>query len=298
MRARAPGKLVISGAYAVLYGAPAVVTAVSRYAIADTSRPPDRVTPEVRAALGSKAAPWFDAAELRGPKGKLGLGSSAAILVASLAALALDEGVRDDDHTLARAVLDRALDAHRAAQGGGSGVDVACSALGGTLVARRTGGDLITEQVSLPAALHFEAWAGGSPASTAHFLGKVAELASREPERFEHCMEGLCSAATAAAAATSRDAAADFLTQLDAQRRGLDQLGHAAGVEIVTAEVAELGELAAREGAVVLPSGAGGGDVALFLGRSPPSAALAALRAALGHEPVELSLGARGVHAW
>ena len=35
MRARAPGKLVLSGAYAVLEGAPALVAAVDRYAVAD-----------------------------------------------------------------------------------------------------------------------------------------------------------------------------------------------------------------------------------------------------------------------
>ena len=61
MRARAPGKLVLSGAYAVLYGAPAIVTAVSRYAIADTGRAAEFVTPEVRAAIGDRCAPWFDA---------------------------------------------------------------------------------------------------------------------------------------------------------------------------------------------------------------------------------------------
>ena len=40
-RARAPGKVVLSGAYAVLAGAPAIVSAVSRYVTADTSRPAD-----------------------------------------------------------------------------------------------------------------------------------------------------------------------------------------------------------------------------------------------------------------
>ena len=38
MRARAPGKLVLSGAYAVLEGAPALVAAVDRYALADSER--------------------------------------------------------------------------------------------------------------------------------------------------------------------------------------------------------------------------------------------------------------------
>ena len=61
MRARAPGKLVLSGAYAVLEGAPALVAAVDRYVVADTARAAELVTPEVRAAIGDAAAPWFDA---------------------------------------------------------------------------------------------------------------------------------------------------------------------------------------------------------------------------------------------
>ncbi len=38
MIARAPGKIVISGAYAVREGAPAIVAAVDRYAVADGAR--------------------------------------------------------------------------------------------------------------------------------------------------------------------------------------------------------------------------------------------------------------------
>ena len=87
MRARAPGKVVISGAYAVLEGAPAIVAAVDRYAVADTARAPDFVSDEVRVALGGRRAPLVDASALRADGRKLGLGSSAAILVASLAAL-------------------------------------------------------------------------------------------------------------------------------------------------------------------------------------------------------------------
>ncbi|MBM4364466.1 MAG: phosphomevalonate kinase, partial [Deltaproteobacteria bacterium] len=82
MIARAPGKLVLSGAYAVLEGAPAIVTAVDRWVTADTGRPADRLTPEVSAALAGRTAPWFDAGPLRDGEQKLGLGSSAAILVA------------------------------------------------------------------------------------------------------------------------------------------------------------------------------------------------------------------------
>ncbi len=42
MRARAPGKVVLSGAYSVLRGAPAIVTAVDRYVEADDGEPETR----------------------------------------------------------------------------------------------------------------------------------------------------------------------------------------------------------------------------------------------------------------
>lgn len=294
MKARAPGKVVISGAYAVLEGAPAIVSAVSRYVLADTERAAELVTPEVRAALGELPAPWFDASALRGPRGKLGLGSSAAILVASLAALALAAGGRADDPTL----LERALAAHRAAQGGGSGVDVAASVRGGTLIARRSEQGLVTEQVRLPRGLVWEVWAGGQPASTADFVRSVAALAERDEPRFTERMAALVRHAEGAARAVRDGDASGLLSHLSGQRRGLAGLGQAAGIPIVTPELEELASLAEREGAVVIPSGAGGGDVALFVARARPSASLSALRERLGHERLELELEARGVHAW
>jgi phosphomevalonate kinase len=298
VKARAPGKVVISGAYAVLWGAPAIVSAVSRYAVADTARPADLLTPEVRAALGGEAAPWFDASALRGERGKLGLGSSAAILVASLAALALQEGTTNEDGELARAVLAPALAAHREAQGGGSGIDVATAAHGGTLVARLAGAGLSIEHVELPRGLVWQVWAGGHPTSTSSFVARVKELEAREPEVFAAQMTALGLHAEGAVQAVLDGNGDALLAHLGSQRHGLAGLGHAAGIPIVTSDVEELAELATRDGAVVMPSGAGGGDVALFVGREPPSRAVLELRARLGHQELGLTLAARGVHAW
>ncbi len=49
MRVFAPGKLVLTGAYAVLEGAPAIVVATNRGAVADATRVALTATPEVRA---------------------------------------------------------------------------------------------------------------------------------------------------------------------------------------------------------------------------------------------------------
>ena len=161
MRAQAPGKVVLSGAYAVLDGAPAIVAAVDRYAVADSARAPDFVSEEVRAALGDRPAPFVDARALRQGSRKLGLGSSAAILVASLAALELEREPELSHGELVERVIDRALVAHARAQGGGSGIDVAASAYGGVILARRVAAGLEVSSLSLPPGLRISVFALG-----------------------------------------------------------------------------------------------------------------------------------------
>src|SRR5215213_4826993 len=159
MIARAPGKVVISGAYAVLEGAPAIVAAIDRYVLADAERAPEKTTAEVREALkrrGPSPHPWFDASALRSGGAqdrKLGLGSSAAILVSCLASLELGNDSDLDDAALSARVFGPALAAHRAAQGGGSGVDVAASAFGGIQVCRMVPDGLVRKALALPPAL-------------------------------------------------------------------------------------------------------------------------------------------------
>ena len=297
MKARAPGKIVISGAYAVLEGAPSVVTAADRYATADTSRPADLLTPEVKAALRGRKAPWFDASALRGQSGKLGLGSSAAILAASLGALAGEENPALSDDELRAKVLEPALVAHRAAQGGGSGIDVAASVLGGTIVAARKGnGPLATHPVELPSGLHFAVLFAGVPATTSELVGKVRAFKARSPHSYGGVMENLVLAAEDAERAFDEGSATGVIRALRDQLRGLTDLGEHAGIRIVTREVARLADVASEEDAVILPAGAGGGDIALYVGEKAPSPRLEAAFDAERHTRLELSLGATGLH--
>jgi phosphomevalonate kinase len=289
--------LVLSGAYAVLTGAPALVAAVDRYVLADSARAATFLTPEVQAALGERAAPWFDASALREGDQKLGLGSSAAILVASLAALELAVELALPDDQLCARVYQRALVAHRTAQGGGSGVDVAASAHGGVLAARRKGGELVLSRIALPSALHFEVWACTASASTSAFLARIAEFAARDPAAHGRCIAAQADAAESALAAAERGDAADFVHAIARQVTTLTALGESAGIAIVTAELGELAQLAAAQGAAFLPAGAGGGDVAYWVGASAPPAAFALRARELGLSRVALALGARGVHA-
>jgi phosphomevalonate kinase len=307
VKARAPGKLVLSGAYAVLDGAPAIVSAVDRYVTADATRRADFITPEVRAALGADTeVPWFDAGALRERGEKLGLGSSAAILVASLAARTLRERGPLGDFELCELVFEPALRAHAEAQGGGSGVDVAAAAFGGTLVFHRKGAEGPADpsrpsvpsivRSGLPAGVEIETWWSGRPATTADFVRRVKALAVREPSLYAERMGAQVDAAERAVHAALAGHAADFVAALAAQRLALLELGRAAEVNIVTEFVTRLA--AAAPEAAVLPAGAGGGDIVLHVGAGPSSPVFRGLAAELAHQLVPLALGARGVHAF
>lgn len=294
MRARAPGKLVLSGAYAVLEGAPALVAAVDRYVEADGARPADFEAAEVLEAVrrGHLAAPvGYDASALRSEGRKLGLGSSAAILAASLAAGGFSE---IPDEALAATIFPIALSVHRAAQGGGSGVDVAAACFGGvSRCALAPGGDLAVAPHHLPGDVVIEVFACGRAASTRDMLARVRALSEREPARHRAILDDIGAGARAAVAANDAPA---FVAAIRRQRDGLAALGEAAGCAIVTEEVARLDAIAAGEGACFTPSGAGGGDVALHHGFAPSSAAFreAATREGLTRVPMEI--GARGLH--
>ncbi|HEY3498285.1 MAG TPA: hypothetical protein VGK73_26500 [Polyangiaceae bacterium] len=296
MRARAPGKIVISGAYAVLEGAPAIVSAVDRFVLADAARPAAFVTPEVRAALGEAAAPWFDASALREGDRKLGLGSSAAILVASLAARIVAERGAVSDRELCEAVAATAFRAHAVAQHGGSGVDVAAASYGGTFVFRRAAPEA-AEAHALPGGLHVEIWWSGAEASTRELVARVFALREHDAAAFARLLGAQAEAAEAAERALRSADARALVAALAAQRRVLDALGKAAGAPIVTDSARELAELAERDGSAALPAGAGGGDVVIFAGCAPAAAAFRELAALRGYRHIALALGARGVHA-
>jgi len=293
MIACAPGKVVISGAYAVLHGAPAIVSAVDLYVRADSKKKSDFVTPEVRVALHHEEAPCFDANALRRDGRKVGLGSSAAILVASIAARHPELVTRDPKR---RELFQRALVAHREAQGGGSGCDVLASVYGGTSVARMRDSDLDRSAVSLPGDLHVELWVAPSTASTSQMLSKVRALAETRPTEHEHLMTDLTSAAEAAAEAVNDGDSEAFLQALTGQREGLTELGQAAGIAIVTKQVQALASRAAETQSVVIPAGAGGGDIVLYVGFSPPSKALLQYAAELDHRPLGARIHARALY--
>jgi phosphomevalonate kinase len=296
VKAIAPGKLVLTGAYAVLRGAPAIVIAVDRYAVADASCRALSVTMEVAAALGDEPAPHVDTAALHDGDGrKLGLGSSAAALVASLAARALARGL-DPAVPLGRARLFRAARvAHARAQRGGSGVDVAASVHGGALRYAIDRDAAVVRALELPARLVVAAYFSGSSARTSDLRARVDAHAARYPKQHAALAAGMAEAADLAAGLFEAGEAARFVAAAGAYGGLLAGLGRAADAPIVPPAFAELGALAEREGAAFFPSGAGGGDVGVWLSTAPPSPAFDAFARALACRPLPFSIDRGGV---
>lgn len=289
----APGKLVLSGAYVVLDGAPAVVSAVGLYAVADSDRRGRAAGPELREAFGTKLAPLVDTQRMRAAGQKLGVGSSAAALVAALAA---DRWTSEDDATpeSLASIADDAVAAHRRAQGGGSGIDVIASTYGGVRVCRRVSDETPAHApAELPQGLVLEAFRCPDSASTRELLARVRTLSPADYDRLTGpAREG----ADEVVLGLERGDVTAILAGLDRQRLAMQALGEAADAPILPPYLLELGQIAAQEGAVLAQAGAGGGDVAFYAGREPSSAALRGEAARLGLASVPLVWSARGVH--
>jgi phosphomevalonate kinase len=293
--ASAPGKLVLSGAYVVLDGAPAVVTAVSRRATADASRRAEFLSPELRAAFGD-GAPFVDSSPMRKDGRKLGLGSSAAVLVAALGARTRALGLPLDETTRAL-IADEAYMAHRFAQGGGSGVDILAATHGGTLLCRADPPRPPRwERIRLPPGLLLEAWICPESASTSALLEPIRALRRDAPPRY---------AALTAPAAAGAAAVEQALRQGDprllregllAQAEAMLVLGDATSVPIFPPYLRALFEHRPPR-SVVAQAGAGGGDIALFWGEDPSPPAWREEARMAGLELLPLSVEAEGLRA-
>jgi phosphomevalonate kinase len=288
--ARAPGKLVALGEYAVLDGAPAVVLALDRYVEAVigpsedgscrlTVRASDVVerrfapatpsgTPLVDLVTSTVAAPlaWsttIDSQALFAGSAKLGLGSSAAALCAwagAYHAFARGRGAAAPHPSVAALI-----DLHRRFQGGkGSGLDVAASYTGGAITfSLAASGVPQIGSVRLPNRVGFAGSFAGRSASTPGLVAHYRAWRRDRPREAEALMRRLTALAEAGCAALGVDDAAAWLDVFAAYGRGLQELGEAIGAEIVTAEHREIGAEAQRHGVAYKVSGAGGGDLGL-----------------------------------
>jgi len=294
MKTRAPGKVMITGGYSVLEGAPALVVAVDRYAHADTDRPEESPTAEVAHALGDKA-PACDRSELFHEGAKMGLGSSAAVLVASLGATFAARGQDLQDPDVRSNIFSRARDAHVQVQGGGSGFDVAASTYGGVLRYSLLSGVPCVLHAELPEELHFSVYFSGESARTSDLLAQVREFRERDPNAHQRCLIDLAQASEFAVQQCEAGTAREFIVAVRRFGEALEELGEAGDCPIVPLSFKRLTVAAAEERATFLPSGAGGGDIGVFLGEAPPSENFVARASQLGMHPLTLSIDRYGV---
>ncbi len=290
VRARAPGKLLLSGAYAVLDGTPAIVCAVDRYAHAFEGIAIGEAPAEVR-ALERPCA--IDVRELAQGGMKLGLGSSAAALVAAMALRAAERGEDPTSVSVRRTIFVGAREVHARVQGGGSGVDVAASTFGGVL---RYVSDALAEPVELPPEIRIVAFFSGTSARTSELRGRVEALRDRDPSTYRARMTLLAEIAGAASRAVQERDATRFVAAIGDSLAALVALGSAADAPIVLPAFAELGATAAVERAAFIPSGAGGGDIGVFVGTATPSASFMRHAERVGMIHVPLGIDSRGVH--
>ena len=263
--ASAPGKIVLAGEYAVLWDAPAICMAVDRRAVATVSPRSDGechvTTPgfsgadrfRILDAVTRGARPpcdiELDTSAFMMAGEKIGIGSSAALTVALLAALAASD-----------AVYAEALDAHsRLQQGAGSGIDVAAAVHGGLLEYRLP--TRAVTRLEWPAGLAFRVVWTGVPASTEAQLSKLAARATR-PSR-----SALLLAAPRICEAWRSGEADRILAEYVGYIGVLRQFSVDHDLGIFDAGHDELTDAAMVDGLVYKPAGAGGGDVGMLFGR-------------------------------
>ncbi|MFK8016687.1 MAG: mevalonate kinase [Gammaproteobacteria bacterium] len=292
MTAQAPGKLVLLGEYAVLDGAPAVVAAVDRQVRATATVAPAwsieaanlDVAPRAWPSAGDRpendplALPAalldalssrdllrnippqrvsLDSAALFVDGAKLGVGSSAAVLVALYRLVARE----DIAWKTAFALIDAA---HRACQKGlGSGVDIAAALHGGVIVFERDPRFALANctPICVPKDLHMTSVFTGAATSTATFLEKIIVWRQRAGWEYTAHRDALAGLASAGVGALNNADAAEFCRIADRYCDVLEAFGVAAGVEIVSPIHRQLRDLARDCGVAYKTSGAGGRDL-------------------------------------
>ncbi len=305
--ASAPGKLVLVGEYAVVYGAAALVAAVPRRAVVtltpgtgsawQVSTPGFRsqmchfehhqmpqlarqlpLLANVLAALdyrGPGCTAELDTREFFSSDGvdggaKLGLGSSAALCTALLAAVAEIQALRPGESSKG-VDLAAALAAHQRLQGGrGSGIDVAASFLGGVLKFQRSADSepgFTHQTVPMPLPMLW-VWSGQAATTTTR-LETLERFKKAQPKAFAEVFRQLSELSECASSAAASQTPEAFLQATSEFTQRLANLDQQIGLGVWTQPHHHLAGIAQRCGVLYKTSGAGGGDCGLAMAEDP-----------------------------
>lgn len=178
MTTSAPGKLLLFGEHAVVYGYPCIVTAIDKRLVVQQGRSQGD-TRFIDAAIKAWGEPGQTFSAESSFSGKYGFGSSSAVTVATLKMLRPDV----DNTTLFNAAYKIVLDV----QGTGSGIDVAAAVYGGTLYYMK---DKIIEPMSvsdMPLIVGYT----GVKANTTTIIKDVAAKRENEPQKVNKIFEAI-----------------------------------------------------------------------------------------------------------
>lgn len=311
MIATAPGKLIVTGEYAVLDGAPAIVIAVDRRAIARRNATPRGSSPFLLAVADEIAARRgaadpaataalevsVDSTAFYDRMTKLGLGSSAAVTVAATA-LALGTADRHE-------VLEVALAAHARAQGPlgarGSGADIAASVHGGTIVFSLPGGagPCHVERRRWPASVAIFPFFTGAPADTAQLVGRVQAARDAHRTAVDAALTAVADASRAACVAMSAPpdiAAVALIGAIALAANATDRLAIVTKVNLVPECVTAARAALVRLGGTAKTTGAGGGDVGIaVVPATADGIAVTRLLSEAGCQPLRIARDETGV---
>lgn len=291
---------MLMGEHAVVYGHPCLVTAVGRRLTlsiekADNSKltinSPD--TPDTRfveKALEVGCESWkikhhgLHLVTQSSFSGKYGFGSSAAVVVATLQALAVLFGRQPTK----RQIFDLAYQVILAVQGIGSGFDVAAVIFGGTLYFV-TGGKVIenlNSQELLPLVVGYT----GIKSSSVNFIKQVAQKKQKYSQRVERIFQAIRKLVDQAKTALVTSDWGKLGKLMDFNQEYLRDLG------VSSPKLEELILAAKKAGAWGAKlSGAGGGDCMIALARGDKREAISKAIRGAGGEVVNIRPDAPGV---
>ncbi len=195
---------------------------------------------------------------------KLGVGSSAAVLVALVGALVTELNLAMSPEEL----LAVSHTAHRRFQGGlGSGADVATAVHGGVVTVRRSADpeQVAATHCNWPSGLlAVPIWSGVS-ASTTALLSRFEQFKGTQPDEYRRHIRRLKALSEQACVAWPDQSVGDVLSALESYDDALRAFDHDAKIGINTKVHDRIRQLVERQGAIYKTSGAGGGDFGLAL---------------------------------
>lgn len=210
---------------------------------------------------------------------KYGLGSSAAVVTATVSAILKLFYINDPSPEL---IFKLASIAHVKTQGNGSGADVAASTYRGVvhytsfqaewlkneIENTKTLSDLIEKEwtyltiqpILFPEDIRIRIGWTGTPASTYNLVERVSLLKTNNPNQYEQFLSDSKIAVESILKGIKEKKLDLFLEGIRKNRRCLSQLGKNANTEIETPLLKTLCNIAEELGGAAKPSGAGGGD--------------------------------------